>query len=46
VPLCELGKASDVADGVLFLASEASRHAELVIDGGMTAGRLGNVADR
>ena len=49
VPLGVAGQASDVADGVLFLASEASRHmtgSELVIDGGMTAGRLGHVAAR
>ncbi|MBD0274529.1 MAG: SDR family oxidoreductase [Acetobacteraceae bacterium] len=47
VPLGEPGQASDVADGVLFLASDASRHmtgSELVIDGGMTAGRVGNIA--
>jgi NAD(P)-dependent dehydrogenase (short-subunit alcohol dehydrogenase family) len=47
VPLGEPGQASDVAEGVLFLASDASRHvtgSELVIDGGMTAGRLGNLA--
>jgi len=49
VPLGEPGQASDVADGVLFLASDASRHvtgSELVIDGGMTAGRLGSLAAR
>jgi NAD(P)-dependent dehydrogenase (short-subunit alcohol dehydrogenase family) len=49
VPLGEPGRASDVADGVLFLASEASRHvtgSELVIDGGMTAGRVGSLAAR
>ena len=49
VPLGEPGQASDVADGVLFLASDASRHmtgSELVIDGGMTAGRVGNLAAR
>ena len=49
VPLGEPGRASDVADGVLFLASDASRHmtgSELVIDGGMTAGRLGSLAAR
>jgi NAD(P)-dependent dehydrogenase (short-subunit alcohol dehydrogenase family) len=43
VPLGEAGQPEDVADGVLFLASDASRHitgSELVIDGGMTAGRI------
>ncbi len=43
VPLGEAGSAEDVANGVLFLASDASRHitgSELVIDGGMTAGRI------
>jgi NAD(P)-dependent dehydrogenase (short-subunit alcohol dehydrogenase family) len=47
VPLGEPGRPQDVADGVLFLASDASRHmtgAELVIDGGITAGRTGNLA--
>jgi NAD(P)-dependent dehydrogenase (short-subunit alcohol dehydrogenase family) len=41
VPLGEAGTAQDIADGVLFLASDASRHmtaSELVIDGGMTGG--------
>ena len=41
VPLGVAGQAQDIADGVLFLASDASRHvtgSELVIDGGMTAG--------
>jgi NAD(P)-dependent dehydrogenase (short-subunit alcohol dehydrogenase family) len=49
VPLGEPGKAADIADGVLFLASAASRHmtgAELVIDGGMTAGRAGSLLER
>jgi len=49
VPLGEPGQAADVAAGVLFLASDASRHmtgSEFVIDGGMTAGRLGNIAAR
>ena len=49
VPLGEPGRASDVADGVLFLASDASRHvtgSELVIDGGLTAGRAANYAAR
>ena len=47
VPLGEPGQASDIADGVLYLASDASRHltgSELVIDGGLTAGRLGSLA--
>jgi NAD(P)-dependent dehydrogenase (short-subunit alcohol dehydrogenase family) len=47
VPLGEPGQPSEVAAGVLFLASDASRHmtgSELVIDGGMTAGRVGSVA--
>ncbi|MDQ2802883.1 MAG: glucose 1-dehydrogenase [Pseudomonadota bacterium] len=42
VPLGQSGQPEDVADGVLFLASGASSHmtgSELVIDGGMTAGR-------
>ena len=49
VPLGEPGQARDIADGVLFLASDASRHmtgAELVIDGGMTAGRAGSLLTR
>lgn len=44
VPMGEMGTPQDVADGVLFLASDESRHmtgAELVIDGGMGAGRVG-----
>jgi NAD(P)-dependent dehydrogenase (short-subunit alcohol dehydrogenase family) len=43
VPIGEPGQPEDVADGVLFLVSDASRHitgSELVIDGGMTAGRI------
>jgi NAD(P)-dependent dehydrogenase (short-subunit alcohol dehydrogenase family) len=47
VPMGQPGQAQDIADGVLFLASDASRHmtgAELVIDGGMTAGRAGSLA--
>src|SRR5580700_1485060 len=46
VPLGEAGMAQDIADGVLFLASDASRHmtgAELVIDGGMTGGAIRRV---
>jgi NAD(P)-dependent dehydrogenase (short-subunit alcohol dehydrogenase family) len=41
VPLGKAGEASEVADGILFLASHMSRHmtgSELVIDGGMAAG--------
>jgi NAD(P)-dependent dehydrogenase (short-subunit alcohol dehydrogenase family) len=43
VPLGVAGEAEDIADGVLFLASDQSRHmtgAELVIDGGITAGAV------
>lgn len=46
VPLREAGTAEDVANGVLYLASDASRHvtgSELVIDGGMSAGRAGRI---
>ena len=46
VPLGVPGQAEDIADAVLFLASEASRHmtgSELVIDGGLTAGRIGRL---
>ncbi len=47
VPLGEPGQTAEVAEGVLFLASDASRYmtgSELVIDGGMTAGRTGSLA--
>jgi NAD(P)-dependent dehydrogenase (short-subunit alcohol dehydrogenase family) len=43
IPLGDLGTAQDIADGVLFLASDASRHmtgSELVIDGGIMSGVL------
>ncbi len=47
VPLGKAGLASEVADGILFLASGLSSHvtgSELVIDGGMTAGRITRLA--
>jgi NAD(P)-dependent dehydrogenase (short-subunit alcohol dehydrogenase family) len=49
VPLGVAGEAEDIADGVLFLASEQSRHmtgAELVIDGGMTGGAVRRRSER
>jgi NAD(P)-dependent dehydrogenase (short-subunit alcohol dehydrogenase family) len=49
VPTGQLGTPQHVADGVLFLASDASRYingSELVIDAGMTAGRVGSLVAR
>ena len=43
VPMGVAGSAQDIANGVLFLCSEASSHmtaSELVIDGGMTGGGI------
>jgi len=40
VPVGRIGEAEEIADGILFLASDESRYmtgAELVIDGGSTA---------
>ena len=42
VPIGKAGQAEDIANGILFLASDQSSHmtgSELVIDGGLTAGR-------
>ena len=41
MPLGLAGEAQDIADGVLFLASDLARYmtgSELVIDGGLMAG--------
>jgi NAD(P)-dependent dehydrogenase (short-subunit alcohol dehydrogenase family) len=48
VPIGQAGQAQDIANGVLFLASDAAGHmtgSELVIDGGMTAGRIRRFAN-
>ncbi len=48
VPLGKAGQAEEIANGILFLASDQSSHmtgAELVIDGGMTAGRITRFAE-
>jgi NAD(P)-dependent dehydrogenase (short-subunit alcohol dehydrogenase family) len=49
VPTGQLGTPQDVANGVLFLASDASHYingSELVVDAAMMAGRVGNLAAR
>jgi len=49
VPTGKLGTPQDIADGVLYLASDASRYvtgSELVIDSGLMAGRVGSLAPR
>jgi NAD(P)-dependent dehydrogenase (short-subunit alcohol dehydrogenase family) len=49
VPTGKLGTAQDIANGVLYLASDASRYvtgSELVIDSGLMAGRVGNLTAR
>jgi NAD(P)-dependent dehydrogenase (short-subunit alcohol dehydrogenase family) len=46
VPIGIAGQAEDIANGVLFLCSDLSSHmtgSELLIDGGMTAGRVGRL---
>ena len=48
VPLGKAGQAEEIANGILFLVSDQSSHvtgSELVIDGGMTAGRITRFSD-
>lgn len=48
VPIGKAGEAEDIANGILFLASDASSHmtgSELVIDGGITAGRIARFSE-
>ena len=43
VPMGKPGQAEEIANGILFLCSDLSSHmtgSELVIDGGLTAGRI------
>ena len=47
VPIGKAGEPEEIANGILFLASDLSSHmtgSELVIDGGMTAGRITRLA--
>lgn len=50
VPLATAGEAEDIANGVLYLCADGSRHvtgSELVIDGGLTAGsKASNITPR
>lgn len=49
VPTGQLGTPQDVANAVLFLASDASAYVngtEIVVDAGLMAGRVGNLAAR
>lgn len=48
VPIGKPGQAEEIANGILFLASDMSSHmtgSELVIDGGLTAGRITRLGD-